>query len=456
MFSYFLAIYLLYSVFHPTVFNRVCTTQLSSNNMSNLDASMCPIIYSLNTSEATEAIASINKETNHWIKISSICSTLPSLFVDCLMGSWSDLFGRKMPMYLPSVGGLLATIVYVVVVCFEEVGVGWLCLASLLSGVFGGVTSVIGNSFAYVASMSERENRTLRCSVVESMMHLAATIGPFLSKFLKVSIGPLAVFIASGCCHLVNIFYCLMMKDPMSVEKKKKIRLASLFSFSHFIDSFKTVIAPRKGSARTSLFCLLIGLFIVQNLIVGELDILYPFLAHVGSANIFDYFFGLKSFFGALSLLLILPIAKWLGIGDYSLCFVGFTSFMCGLLVLGFSTTDLMVYMSAVIGFGSKLADAVLRALISQVVTSEELGKVFGIIAVSGDLATITGALLFNSLHPVLSPYHSGAPYFLGSTLFLAPLALTSVSYYLTRSQKMSDSLEDQVHNNKGYQQEEE
>ena len=58
---------------------------------------------------------------------------------------------------------------------------------------------------------------------------------------------------------------------------------------------------------------------------------------------------------------------RWLGIGDYSLCFVGFTSFMCGLLFLGFSQTDLMVYMSAVIGFGSKLADAVLRALISQV-----------------------------------------------------------------------------------------
>ena len=85
-----------------------------------------------------------------------------SLFVDCLMGSWSDLFGRKMPMYLPSVGGLLATIVYIVVICFEEVGVGWLCLASLLSGAFGGFTSVIANSFAFVTSISENENRTLR------------------------------------------------------------------------------------------------------------------------------------------------------------------------------------------------------------------------------------------------------------------------------------------------------
>jgi len=104
-----------------------------------------------------------------------------------------------------------------------------------------------------------------------------------------------------------------MIKDPMKVEKRKKIRLASLFSFSHFIDSFKTVVAPRQGSARTSLFCLLIGLFIVQNMIVGELDILYPFLAQVGSANIFDYFFGLKSFFGAVSLLLIIPISKYSG-----------------------------------------------------------------------------------------------------------------------------------------------
>ena len=78
------------------------------------------------------------------------------------MGSWSDLFGRKMPMYLPSVGGLLATIVYIVVVCVEEVGVGWLCLASLLSGAFGGFTSVIANSFAYVASITEKEDRTLR------------------------------------------------------------------------------------------------------------------------------------------------------------------------------------------------------------------------------------------------------------------------------------------------------
>ena len=78
------------------------------------------------------------------------------------MGSWSDLFGRKTPLYLPSIGGLMGTAVYVVFVLFEDVEPGWLCLASLFSGAFGGVTSTIASSFSYVASVAEREDRTLR------------------------------------------------------------------------------------------------------------------------------------------------------------------------------------------------------------------------------------------------------------------------------------------------------
>ena len=50
------------------------------------------------------------------------------------MGGWSDMFGRKLPMFLPAVGGLLSSIVYILVVSFPSMGVEWLCLASFLSG----------------------------------------------------------------------------------------------------------------------------------------------------------------------------------------------------------------------------------------------------------------------------------------------------------------------------------
>ena len=72
----------------------------------------------------------------------------------------------------------------------------WLCLASFLSGICGGVTSVIANCFSYVSAISTKESRTLRVSVVEGMQFVAATVGPFISKLIKTQLG--AVFVFAG------------------------------------------------------------------------------------------------------------------------------------------------------------------------------------------------------------------------------------------------------------------
>ena len=57
------------------------------------------------------------------------------------------------------------------------------------------MTSVIANCFSYVAALTDRSERTLRVSVVEGMMLVAAVAGPFLSKLMKHHLGTVAVFI---------------------------------------------------------------------------------------------------------------------------------------------------------------------------------------------------------------------------------------------------------------------
>ena len=126
--------------------------------------------------------------------MTTISNALPSLLVDCFMGGWSDMFGRKLPMFLPAVGGVLSSIVYILVVSSHTLGVEWLCLASFLSGICGGFTSVIANCFSYVAAISDTESRTLRVSVVESMVFVAATLGPVLSKLINTKLGSVYVF----------------------------------------------------------------------------------------------------------------------------------------------------------------------------------------------------------------------------------------------------------------------
>ena len=113
------------------------------------------------------------------------------------MGGWCDLFGKRLPMFLPAVGGALSSIIYILVVSIDTLGVEWLCLASFLSGICGGVTSVIANCFSYVSALTDSESRSLRVSVVEGMMFVAATVGPALSRLIKTKLG--SVFVFTGC-----------------------------------------------------------------------------------------------------------------------------------------------------------------------------------------------------------------------------------------------------------------
>ncbi len=46
---------------------------------------------------------------------------VPSIFMDCYMGSWSDRFGRKLTLVLPPTGAFLSTVVYAVMGKNEEI-----------------------------------------------------------------------------------------------------------------------------------------------------------------------------------------------------------------------------------------------------------------------------------------------------------------------------------------------
>lgn len=449
LFFYFFSIFLLYSVFQPTVLNKVCLAHLSSHNISNLT---CSNIHSTNSSEAKQILAVISHDTNYWIKVSSICASVPGLLMDCIMGSWSDVFGRKMPICLPSVGGFLATIIYIVMLTVEKAGVEWLCVASLISGAFGGVTSVIASSFSYVASISSQESRTIRCSVLESMIFTAGTLGPLLSAALSSSAGALTVFIVQGFFHLLNILYCIFLPDPVEEERKTEpVSIAKLFSVKHLIDSVRTVMKKRPGRNRTILLCLLMSTFIVSSTVSGWHDILGIHFYFIGQIQNFNYFYCFKNLMNALACLLLLPLAKWLGVSDYLACTIGLTSFILGLVCLGFATSTPLLFISGL--FVDRVSDTALRALLSQLVPAAEVGKVFGVVAVLGDLSLIVGAILFNSIYTPLSGTHPGLAFLVGACLLLVPLVLVMVSWALSRLYRGKQ--EDQAEDNQGYQKDE-
>lgn len=115
---YMIGIFLLFSVFHNFVYERTCSSHFPTGlkeaspingNISSNGQDVCADLTSFPV-----ALAIVQTETSRIIKISTMCMTIPSIIVDCYLGSWSDLFGRKVTLTLPPLGSALGSLVYLI------------------------------------------------------------------------------------------------------------------------------------------------------------------------------------------------------------------------------------------------------------------------------------------------------------------------------------------------------
>jgi len=262
---------------------------------------------------------------------------------------------------------------------------------------------------------------------------------------------------ANLLCHLAVVIYCFFLKEP-NPRTDKKITCSKLFSPQHVIDSFKTVFAQRPKKGRLILLLQLLALFITMNVTTGESDILYIFMANISVAQNFEYFFGFKNFMYAFALLGLLPILKmYLKIPDIYICIMGLLSYIAGMLILALSSSVSLVFISGAVGMGAKIVDSVLRSLVSQNVNEEEIGKLYGFVAVMGDTSLILGALMFNSMFTPLSLLSGfpGMAYVVGSIILVIPTVILISILILRRVESNTTSNivnPKNVYNNESFQ----
>ena len=60
-------------------------------------------------------------------------------------------------------------------------------------------------------------------------------------------------------------------------------------------------------------------------------------------------------------------VARYLQVPDLYICAAGLVSYALGLVTLALSSTAPVIFLSGLLGMGSRLADSILRSLVSQV-----------------------------------------------------------------------------------------
>lgn len=256
LFAFMFGIFLKIPVTQQLIFQKTCIQKFNETFCrNNFTRSSCD--------EKTKYQDVVESESSQWIFYQTIALCIPSLFTSLFLGSWSDKFGRKVVIVLPLIGSCFEAISAIINIHFFAASPAYLLLGNIVCGIFGGFSTILMISFAYIADITrDKAKRTLRIGILESMTFVGGTIGELISGVIIEQLGFMAPFIITLLLHLLTIFYVLVvLRESYFPPEESKSR--SLFSFDNFKDSIQVYIKPRQKNKRLYLIlALTIGYFI--------------------------------------------------------------------------------------------------------------------------------------------------------------------------------------------------
>lgn len=422
LFLYMLGIFMLLPALQDLIYSKVCLETFSKD--------VCDDLYSSKNSEALDVVQS---NSSHWVLGSTLALAFTSIITAQFLGSWSDTYGRKIPMLLPPLGGVFASFVYIVLsVEMTEAPVSLILLASVIAGLGGGFTSCIMTCMSYVAQVSDTLARTVHVGILESMIYVGGTLGPLLGGWMQQAWGRSTTFTVIMAVNATIIVYIVMfVRNILPRHPPEASWVKSGCSFHHLRRSAATVFKQRQEKRRTCLLWLLAAASLVMFCTAGEIDISYlyvkdkpikwPFVKYT-------WYFSFKYGLGALALAVILPLCS--RAPDMLLVVAGLISKIVGFVILALAWNDATVFSSAAVALLSSWPVSIIRAAMSKLVEPSEQGKLFAFVALLENSCTLLASGVFNSLYPATRHILHGFTFFMAAVLLLIVVLIVSVLHH--------------------------
>lgn len=244
IFLYMLYLFLQLPTFQALIYHKVCTFKYN-------DTTICENLE--NETYKQEEIY-VQKKSSKWILYTNLAFGLPSiLVVTFFLGPWGDRVGRKVPIILPVVGSILNACFNLLNAVFIDWKMHMLLIGPLLNGISGGFIACMMAVYSYVGHDSDKEYKTIRVGIIESLIFLSGTVGVLLSGVLLDRTSFTFVFsVTIGITSLALIYTLVFVRDIKPEETPSSTTLVKTFFDGHVKQSWMCLIKKRPN--RTNLY----------------------------------------------------------------------------------------------------------------------------------------------------------------------------------------------------------
>ncbi|HKW39748.1 MAG TPA: TCR/Tet family MFS transporter [Gemmatimonadales bacterium] len=362
------------------------------------------LVIQLEGGSETRAASMVGLFGTVWATMQFLCAPV--------LGALSDRVGRR-PVILLSCLGL--GLDYFVMALAPTVG--WLFLGRAVSGI---TSSSFSTAFAYIADVTEPDQRAQRFGLLGMAFGIGFILGPALGGLLG-GIGVRAPFWSAGAMSLVGAAYgWFVLPESLALDRRSsfKWRLANPVGSVGWLKSHDT----------------LLGLAIVAFLYRIAHDSLPAMFVLYGDYR-YRWSFQATGFalacVGAASMIVqggvVGPVVRRLG--EARTLLVGFAFGTVAFTIYGLASTGVLFLLGIPIGALFGLSYPSLQGLMTRRVGPDEQGRLQGALASLMGIAGVIAPVLFTQVFAAaIGPFGSfglpGAPFFLAALLLLVAMAI--------------------------------
>ncbi|MBB3655250.1 DHA1 family tetracycline resistance protein-like MFS transporter [Rhizobium sp. BK650] len=348
-----------------------------------------------------------------WLML--IYSLMQFLFAP-LLGNLSDRFGRR-PILLLSV----LTFAFDNFICAIATSYWMLFIGRVLAGISGGSFATCS---AYIADISNEENRAKNFGLIGIAFGVGFTIGPVIGGFLG-EFGPRVPFFGAAALSFANfIAACFLLPETLDAKNRRRFEwkrsnpLGALRQMRHY---------PGIGWV-----CLVLFLFFLAHAVYPSVWSFVTTFRYGWSEGQIGLSLGIYGIGAALVMGLVLPRVVPV-LGEWKTALLGLYFAMAALTGYAFAWEGWVVYTVIVLTVMENVADPPLRSIAAGKVPPSAQGELQGALTSISSITTIIGPLIFTQMFgfftkPDAPVTFAGAPF-----LLAAFFILVSAVVFLTR-----------------------
>ncbi|KAM4627189.1 proton-coupled folate transporter [Polymixia lowei] len=364
--------------------------------------------------------------TAHWNLYINLGGFAVGLLVVTLLGSWSDLAGRRPVLILPNLGLAFQAVVYLLVM-YLKLPVSYFLIGRLLSGLSGDFNAILAGCFSYVADTSDRGSRTFRVAVLEACLGLAGMLASIIGGQWRRAQGYINPFWLVLATNLAAALFAYLFV-PESVTPDPSAKLLTTRHHRAVWRLYSTGGNTSESGERfwrRNLWLYTLCFFVVVTVHFGsrELYVLYELSAPLCWGPALIGYGSAAQHLAYLSSLLGLKVMQYC-LEDSWVALVGLTSNIAGLVVFSVAATTLLMFTGYGLCFLFMTTTPVLRSKLSKLVGPSEQGALFASVACVEGLCSLVGSSVFNSLYPATLHFMKGFPFLFAALLLLIPAGI--------------------------------